>query len=89
PDELAAYLRTNRCRWLLVNRAFVGGNATDLGGILPADLPRLQGRAILGLMSENPAEYRRVGPLELAYEAPRDVGGRAYRLYRLAEPAPR
>lgn len=85
PEELATYLRTKRCRWLLVNRAFVGGNATDLGGILPADLPRLQGRAILALMSENPAEYRRVGSLELVYEAPRDVGGRAYRLYRLAD----
>ena len=83
PEQLAAYLRSQRCRWLLVNRAFVGGNATDLGGILPADLPRLQGRAILGLMSENPAEYRRVGPLQLVYEAPREVGGRAYRLYRL------
>jgi len=87
PDELAAYLRQNRCRWLLVNRAFLGGNATDLGGILPAELPHLRGRAILGLMSEVPAEYRRVGALELVYEPPREVGGRAYRLYRLAEPA--
>ncbi len=83
PAQLAEYLRENRCRWLLVNRAFLGGNATDLGGILPADLPRLKDRALLALMSEDPREYRRVGALQLVYEAPRELNGRAYRVYRL------
>lgn len=81
--QLAEYLRANRCRWLLVNRVFLGGNATDLGGILPADLPRLKERALLAMMSEDPAEFRRVGPLRLVYQAPRELNGRAYRVYRL------
>lgn len=81
--QLADYLRANRCRWLLVNRVFLGGNATDLGGILPAELPRLRDRALLAMMSEEPAEFRRIGPFQLVYQAPRELGGRAYRVYRL------
>ncbi len=83
PAQLAQFLRDKRCRWLLVNRAFLGGNATDLGGILPADLPRLKDRALLAMMSEDPREHRRVGPFQLVYEAPRELQGRAYRVYRL------
>ncbi len=83
PAALVQYLRENRARWLLVNRAFLGGNATDLGGILPTDLPQLRDRALLALMSEDPREYRRVGALRLVYEAPRELNGRAYRVYRL------
>lgn len=82
PEQLAEYMRAQRCRWLLVNRAFLGGNATDLGGILPADLPKLSNRALIAMMSQNPAEFRAVGPLKLAYETPREIGG-AYRVYRL------
>jgi hypothetical protein len=35
------------------------------------------------MMSDDPAEYGRVAGFALAYETPPELGGRAYRVYRL------
>ncbi len=84
PERLAQFLRDHRTRWVVINRPFVGGNATDLGGILPSELPRLQRHTIWRTMSENPAEYKQVQGFTLAYETPASCGAPGvYRVYRL------
>lgn len=80
--ELAGYLERQRCRWLVINRPFLGGNATELGGIRPEDLPRLRDRPCWRMMSEDPAEFPRVQGFTLVYESPRKLGAGSYRVYR-------
>lgn len=82
PAELARFLAERGCRWLVVNRPFLGGNATDLGGILPRDLPQMRHTACWLTMSDDPREYAAIPGLKLVYESPAALRMRSYRVYR-------
>lgn len=83
PSELADYLRSQKSRWLLINRPFLMGNATELGGITREMLPAISQRACFQMMEADPRLYSRVEGFTLVYETPRELRGGSYRIYRL------
>jgi hypothetical protein len=76
-------MRAHRCRWLVINRPFIGGNITDLGGITRETFASYADRAVRALMSEDANVYSKVPGFELAYASPPEMRNLSYRVWRL------
>lgn len=83
PAALAAWMRAHDCRWLVINRPFTGGNATDLGGILPSEFARYGESAVVALMNDNPNVYRKIPGFEFMHASPAELRFQSYRVWRL------
>lgn len=83
PADLAAWMLAHDCRWLVLNRPFTGGNATDLGGILPSEFALYRDTAVVALMSDQPETFRNVPGFEFMHASPAELRFQSYRVWRL------